>query len=96
MEQKLIAQITPTIILLADPRQYVLVIKASPTQAIRNGYHTYHTNIGSCFEKIMTHTTRSNLATGEDKTLKEIASIVKSTTQDIRELFKSFEDLIIS
>jgi len=89
MDQKLIAHLTSTISLLADDRQYILVIKSNPTQSIKNGYHTYHRAIGDCFEEILSHMIRLNIADGN------IAIIVENTAQKIRKLFKSFEDLVI-
>lgn len=96
MDHKLIAHITPTISLLADDRQYILVIRANPTQAIKNGYHTYHQTIGACFEEILSHVTRSNLSNDRDKSMKEIAETMEKTVQEIRRIFKPFEDLTIS
>lgn len=96
MDQKLIAHITPTISLFADTRQYILVIRANPTQAIKNGYHTYHPTIGACFEEILDHMIRLNLASGRDKTMEKVATIVEKTVQEIRKIFKPFEDLTIS
>ncbi|HBA45664.1 hypothetical protein A2W67_01110 [Candidatus Nomurabacteria bacterium RIFCSPLOWO2_02_40_28] len=95
MDQKLIAHLTSTISLLADDRQYILVIKSNPTQSIKNGYHTYHRAIGDCFEEILSHMIRLNIADGKDKEMKDIAIIVENTAQKIRKLFKSFEDLVI-
>lgn len=96
MDQTLIAQITPLIYLFADKYQYILIIKANKTQVLNNGYHTYHQTIASCFEEILSYTTKSNLANGENKMMKEIASIVENTVQEIRILFKPFEDLVLS
>ena len=96
MDQKLIAHITPTISVFADRYQYVLVIRGNPAQAIRNGNHSYHQTIGACFEEILDHSVRSNLADGKDKNMKEIASIVEKTAKEIREIFRPFESLTIS
>ncbi len=96
MDQKLIAHITPTISLLADDRQYILVIKSNSAQNIKNGYHTYHRTIGDCFEEILSHKIKLNLADEKNKTMKDIAIIVENTAQEIRKLFKPFEELVIS
>ncbi len=96
MDHKLIAHITPTISIFADDRQYILMVRSNPTQAIKNGYHTYHRTIGDCFEEILSHTTILNLADGKDKTMKEIAVVMEKTVKEIREIFRPFEDLTIS
>lgn len=95
MDQKLIAHVTPTISLLADAYQYILIIRSSPTQLMRNGHHTYHPTIGASFEEILSHLTKSNLANGENKTMIEVATIVENTIQEVRRLFKAFEELAI-
>ncbi|MDO8600551.1 MAG: hypothetical protein Q7R73_02945 [bacterium] len=92
MNQKLIAHITPTISLFADDRQYVLVIRENKKQTIVRGYHTYFLTIGECFEEVVTHMTRKNLADGKDKTLKEMVSIIENTSKEVRTLFRAIED----
>lgn len=93
MDQKLIAHITPTISLFADRYQYILVVKASSSQAIKNGHHTYHQTIEACFEELLSHVTRSNLGDDRNKTMQEIAGVIKRTVEEIRRIFKPFEDL---
>ena len=95
-DQKLISHITPTISLLADNRQFVVVIKENPGQVINNGFHTYHQTIGGAFEEILSHMTRSQLADGRDKTMEEVAAVVKRTIDEVRSLFKPFEELTIT
>ena len=96
MEQKLIAHIVPMISLFADEHQYILVFRSNPAQTVKNGYHTYHRTIADCFEEILSYSTKMNLADGRDKTMEEIASIVEDTVENIRELFKPFEELTLS
>lgn len=93
MPHKLIAHLTPVISLFADDRQYILVIRDNPAQAINNGAHSYYQTIGLCFEEILSHMTKSNLADGKDKTLKDMAAIMEKTIQEVRTLFKPFEEL---
>lgn len=95
-KHKLIAHITDTISLFADIRQYILVVRETPTQEMRNGYHTYHSTIGSAFEEILTYTTKLNLADGKDKSIKEMASIMEEIVKETRILFKAFEELAIA
>ena len=96
MDHKLIAHITPTISIFADDCQYILVVRSNPNQSIKNGYHTYHRNIRDCFEEILSHMARFNLADGKNKSMKEITNIIESTVQEIIKIFKPFEDLTIS
>lgn len=95
MKHTLIAHITPTISVYADEYQYILAIKASTTQTLSNAKHSYHQTIAACFEEILSHTTKLNLADGKDKTMREIAENVENTVQEIRTLFRPFEDLVL-
>ena len=95
MKYTLIAHITSTISIYADEYQYILIIKISPTQILSNAKHSYHQTIASCFEEILSHMTKLNLSDGKDKTMKEIATNVENTVQEIRRLFRPFEDLIL-
>lgn len=96
MKQTLIAHITPTISIYADEYQYILTIKANPTQSLANAKHSYHQTLASCFEEILSYTTKLNLADGKNKTMKEIAINIENTIQEIRTLFRPFEDLVPS
>lgn len=93
MEQKLIVNISPTVSLFADELQYIVVFKANPTQLIRNGHHTYHRTLGDAFEDILSYQVKLNLADDRDKSMKEIANIIESTIQEIKALFKPFEEI---
>lgn len=96
MKQTLIAHIIPTISIYADEYQYILTIKANPTQSLANAKHSYHQTLASCFEEILSYMTKLNLADGKDKTMKEIATNIENTVHEIRTLFRPFEDLILS
>ncbi len=96
MKYLLIAHITPTISIYADEYQYILAVKASTTQILSNAKHSYHQTIASCFEEILSYKTKLNLADGKDKTMREIANNVENTVQEIRTLFRPFEDLVLS
>lgn len=96
MKYTLIAHITSTISIYADEYQYILTIKAVATQSLVNAKHSYHQTIASCFEEILSHTTKLNLTNGENKTMKEIAINIENTVQEIRTLFRPFEDLVLS
>lgn len=96
MDQTLITQITPLIYLFADRYQYIIIIKSNTTQNLKNADHSYHKTIASCFEEILSQATKLNLADGKDKTMKEVVNIVENTVQEIRTLFRPFEDLVLS
>ena len=86
----LVTHLTPVISIFVDELQFVLIIRQSPTQRMKNGYHTYHRTLGRVFEEVLNHLTRFNLADGKNKSIEEIKKIMEDTIKESKELFKSF------
>jgi hypothetical protein len=93
MENKLIANLFPTIHLFGDERNYVLVIRKDTGQSMRNGYHMYFSSLSSVFAELFEHQVRANLANGLDKTATEMVEIINNTRKQVLDLLTPFEQL---
>lgn len=93
MEYKLVTNLLPTVHLFADDRQYVLVIRRSEKQSMRNGYHSYFQTLSEVFEELFNYKVRDSMADGSDKTIEEMIVIIKNTKITILEIMKPFEQL---
>lgn len=93
MVHKLISHLTPTVTLLSDELNYILIIRSSTTQQLRNGRHYYFRSIEGVFSELLEYKLRYGLADGQDKTVKEMLALIKTTRREIKEIIKPFEDV---
>ena len=91
-KNKLIANITPTIHLFADHRNYILITRNNTAQPMKDGYHTYFQTIAGVFNEIFTYKVKAKLANDTDKTVEEMLEIIKNTTKEIQGLIDAFID----
>lgn len=93
MEQELIANISPTVHLYADKRNYVLIIRDNTKQLMRNGYHTYFSSLSEVFEEIFDYSVKINLANGLDKSMNEMIEIINQTRKQVLDIISPYEGL---
>jgi len=93
MENKLIANLFPTVHLFGDERNYILVIRKDTKQRISNGYHMYFSSLSSVFKELFEHQVRNNLANGLNKTVDEMLEVINSTRKQILALLDPLEQL---
>lgn len=93
MDYKLIANLTPTITLLADNMNYILVIRNNPNQVLRNGRPRYFSSIEGWISYLLEYSIRFNLADGQDKTMAQIAENIQATRNEIKRLVAPFEQI---
>ncbi|MCX6717757.1 MAG: hypothetical protein NTU76_03745 [Candidatus Taylorbacteria bacterium] len=93
MDNKLIANLFPTVHLFGDERNYVLIIRKDVRQSMRNGYHLYFTSLSSVFAELFEHQVRTNLADNRNKTVEEMIENINNTRKQILDLLAPFEQL---
>lgn len=93
MEYKLIGNLSPIIHLYADERNYVLIIRKSAKQEMRNGHHMYFLSLSRLFAELFEHQVRANLANDLDKSADEMIEIINSTRKQILDLIEPYERL---
>jgi len=93
MNNKLIANLFPTIHLLGEERNYILVIRKHTNQSMRNGHHMYFSSLSSAFAELFEFQVRANLSNGLNKSATEMIEIIESTRKEILDLLEPFEQL---
>jgi hypothetical protein len=93
MENKLIANLFPTIHLFGEDRNYVLVIRKHTKQRMSNGYQMYFSSLSSVFVELFEFQVRARLSNGLNKSVEEMIKTINSTRKEILDLMKPFEQL---
>lgn len=87
----LIGNLSDTMQLCADERNYILVIKKDKDQAKRNGYYLYFQSLESVFQYLFEYQIKYNLANNIDKDIKDAIKIMNDTRDYIKNIISPFE-----
>jgi len=87
----LIGNLSDTMQLYADERNYILLIKKDKNQAKRNGYYLYFQSLESVFQYIFEYQVKCNLANNIDKDIKDAIKIINNTRDYIKSIIGPFE-----
>ncbi len=93
MSFKLISHLTPTVALLADDLNYVLIIRNNPNQLLGNGRHYFLRSLEDCFRELLEYKIRYGLGDGQDKTVEQMLEVIQTTRREMKEIIKPFEDI---
>jgi L-lactate utilization protein LutB len=88
MKTKLITKINDKIVILADKNQYIVKV----SEGSKPDYWFFPT-IDMCFQEVFDYLCKRKLADEKNKEIKNIATMIQETREEILEIMKPFIDI---
>jgi len=90
---KLIINLSETIHVFGDERNYILIIRKDAKQAMRNGFTMYFQSLEAMFQELFTYQLKYNLADGLNKSAADMLKIITDTRKYIMDVIAPYDEL---